>query len=278
MPPKSVLITGCGPGGIGSALARTLHIRGHRVFATGRTTAEIDSELSTMGIETFTLDVTCEDSIKSAVAKVKELTDGRLDVLVNNAGVLQIKPFADTSPSEAKRVYEVNVFGVWAVTHAFLPLLLEAQGLVVAVSSISSVFCPPFIASYASSKAAVEAMMRTMRRELAPLGVRTMVVKTGVVTTDMTSNSKAALPSDSLYGSLRSMIESKTPFAGKNPQNREEYADAVVDEVLREKTKAVVWQGGMVWVAWFLSWLGWETMLVGHSTSLATCLYSPSSG
>lgn len=264
MPLKTALITGCGPGGIGSALAKALHLRGHRVFATGRSTKEIDPALVDLGVETFVFDVTSEESIKNAVVKVKELTDGRLDILINNAGLLQVMPFADTSVSDLRRLYEVNVIAVWAVTQAFLPLLLEAQGLVVGLSSISSVFCAPFIAGYASSKAAVESMMRAMRRELAPLGVRVMVVKTGSVTTGLFSNSIAKLPSDSMYGALKGWIESKAAFTDARHQRVDEYAEEVVDEIVKDKTSAFVWKGGMIWVAWILSWLGWETMLVSH--------------
>lgn len=265
MPLKTALITGCGPGGIGSALAKVLHLRGHRVFATGRTAAEIDPTLIDLGIETFTLDVTSEESIQHAVLKTKDLTGGRLDILINNAGLLQVMPFADTPVADFRRLYEVNVIAVWAMTQAFLPLLLEAQGLVVGLSSISSVFCAPFIAGYASSKAAVEAMLRGMRRELAPLGVRVMTVKTGSVSTGLFSNSTAKLPSDSLYGALREWIESKAAFTDARHQHVDEYAEEVVAEIVKDKTKAFAWKGGMIWVAWFLSWLGWETMLVGCS-------------
>jgi 1-acylglycerone phosphate reductase len=82
---KSVLITGCSKGGIGDALAQEFHIRGLKVFATARNLAKIQ-HLEELGIETIQLDVTDADSIASAVKHVSSVTDGKLDILVNNSG------------------------------------------------------------------------------------------------------------------------------------------------------------------------------------------------
>jgi len=85
MVPKSVLITGSSEGGIGDALAKEFHRRGHRVFATARNLAKVQ-HLKEMGLEILLLDVTDDDSIKQAVESVKAATGGTLDILVNNSG------------------------------------------------------------------------------------------------------------------------------------------------------------------------------------------------
>ncbi|RSL86307.1 hypothetical protein CEP52_015849 [Fusarium oligoseptatum] len=97
---KSIFITGCSPGGIGSALARQFHTRGHHVIASGRTTSEIDPSLSPLGITTIILDVTSSESIFSAAQRVNSETGGHLDILINNAGVIHVLPFADEPVAE----------------------------------------------------------------------------------------------------------------------------------------------------------------------------------
>ncbi|RSL42654.1 hypothetical protein CEP53_012079 [Fusarium sp. AF-6] len=97
---KFIFITGCSPGGIGSALARSFHTRGHHVIASGRTASEIDPSLSLLGITTLILDVTSFESINSAAQRVNSETGGRLDILVDNAGVIQVLPFADEPVAE----------------------------------------------------------------------------------------------------------------------------------------------------------------------------------
>ena len=82
---KTVLITGCSKGGIGDALAREFHRKGHRVFASARNLSKVQ-HLDDLGIETLLLDVTDEASIKEAVKKVTEYTNGSLDFLINNSG------------------------------------------------------------------------------------------------------------------------------------------------------------------------------------------------
>jgi len=258
---KTVLITGCGPNGIGSALAKEFHMRGHTVFAAGHTSAGIDPALTTLGCRTLAIDVTSPPSIASAVQAVQEATHGRLDILINNAGCQRVAPFADMPVEAARAMFEVNVLGVWAVTHAFLPMLLAARGVVANLGSINEVFCPPFMAAYNASKAAVEAMGRTLRRELAPLGVRVVVLKTGSVRSRLFDNSKTVMPEGSLYKPLQEWIESRGFLGQARFVEAEVYAKGVADDLLREHPRAVIWRGGLATLAWVLSWAGWETMM-----------------
>ncbi|KAI1174472.1 short-chain dehydrogenase/reductase [Nemania sp. FL0916] len=278
MPGKSILITGCGPSGIGSALASEFHIRGHRVFATGLSNPQL-APLGALGIETFEMDVTSESSIAQGVERVTAAMGGRLDVLVNNAGVLHMLPFADTEVADARRVFEVNVLGVVAVTKAFLPLLLAAaaahknQGgdrgkggdaVVANIGSMNAVLRPPFLGAYNASKAAIECWGASVRTELAPVGVRVVTVKTGAVESDLFANAPATeLPEGSLYEPVKEFLEGRKMLDGQRAwfMPAETYAKNVVDELLRPKVKHVIWQGGLTTISWILSWFGWEGML-----------------
>ncbi|KAK8001614.1 hypothetical protein PG991_013836 [Apiospora marii] len=277
MLPKTVLITGCGPRGIGTALAFEFHSRGHRVIASGLSESLLEP-LRELGLETMVMDVTSESSIRDAVSHVSELTGGKLDILINNAGLLHIMPFADTDPADARRVLEVNVLGTISVTHAFLPMLIATSSsssggdsVLANLSSINTTLHPPFVSVYNAAKAAIETLSSSMRAELAPLGVRVVVLKTGCIRTDLFANAAPLpLPADSWYGSLRDFIERRelawTPFAYTEP---EAYACGVVTELLRPSVKAVVWRGAMTTAVWLLSFLPETTMDWIYSTKMS---------
>ncbi|KAJ7200232.1 hypothetical protein B0H12DRAFT_1036822 [Mycena haematopus] len=254
---KTILITGCGANGIGAALAKEFHMRGHTVFATG---LNVDPELVALGCRTLTMDVTSAASIASAVSKVEAATGGRLDILINNAGVLHIAPFTDMSVDAARVTFEVNVLGVWAVTQAFLPQLMATRGIVANLCSVNEVFCPPFLAAYNASKAAVEALGRTLRKELASFGVRVIALKTGSVRTELFETNKTVLPEGSLYTPLKQWIESRGFLGQARFIEPKDYAKAVANDLLKARPQAVIWRGGLASLAWALSW-GWETML-----------------
>ncbi|KAI1456257.1 putative short-chain dehydrogenase/reductase [Annulohypoxylon moriforme] len=275
MPLKTVLITGCGPNGIGSALATEFHMRGHRVFATGLEESLL-THLQDLGIETLVLDVTSASSIEQAVSRVAKQTDGKLDILVNNAGVMYVMPFADSDVEDARRVFDVNVFGTVAVTRAFLPLLRAAaldartyggygkdgDAIVANIVSVNSTIRPPFFSFYNASKAAVEVLSASIRPELAPLGIRVVAVKTGCVGTDLFANAPVVrLPSGSWYEAAREFIEDRLMLGYARNETPEEYARGVVDELLRPTVRKVVWRGGLAGWAWVLGWFGWEGML-----------------
>ncbi len=259
---KTVFITGCSKGGIGDALAREFHARGHVVFATARS-ADKMAELASLGIKTLELDVTSASSIDAAVAAVRD-TAGRLDILINNAGVLHSVPFADCSVADFRRVIETNVVGVFAVTHALLPLLIKAKGVVAGIGSINQVFNPPYLAAYNASKAALTSLDHTMRIELAPFGVRVVTVITGSVKSRLFENavSTTKLPEDSLYWPLRESIETHSLLEGVKWTPADKYAKQVVSDLLKGKPRPVLWRAGLSTIARVVSLFGWPGMLV----------------
>lgn len=134
---KTVLITGCSTGGIGWAMAKNFHQRGFYVFATARNPPKTTADLAKLSdVEILELDVTVPKTIARCKEIVAKRTGGSLDVLVNNAGVEFNSPLLDTDVAEAKRLYDVNVWGPLAMVQAFAPLLIEAKGVVFNQSSI----------------------------------------------------------------------------------------------------------------------------------------------
>jgi 1-acylglycerone phosphate reductase len=136
---KTVLITGCSTGGIGWAMAKVFHDRGFYVFATARNTSKAADLLKLGDVEILELDVTIPQTISQCKETVAKRTGGKLDVLINNAGVESVSPLLDTDLAEAKRQYDVNVWGPLAMVQAFAPLLIEAKGIVSNHSSIDAV-------------------------------------------------------------------------------------------------------------------------------------------
>lgn len=134
---KSILITGCSDGGIGSALARVFQSRGYHVFATARTLSKM-SELADLSlVSLLTLDITVSSHITAAVESVRRETGGTLDYLINNAGRNHFSPLLDASIDESKRIFDTNLWGSLAVTQAFAPLVIKAKGTIVNITSIS---------------------------------------------------------------------------------------------------------------------------------------------
>jgi 1-acylglycerone phosphate reductase len=144
MSPKSVLITGCSVGGIGHALAISFQKRGFTVFATARSTKKMQDLASLSNVHLITLDVTSTPSIDAAVAEVSAQTNGKLDVLVNNAGAQFIMPALDIDITAAKAFFDVNYWAALEMVQKFGTMLIAAKGCVVNVSSSAGVATLPF--------------------------------------------------------------------------------------------------------------------------------------
>lgn len=175
-----VLITGCSSG-IGRAVALEAALRGHRVWATARDPGALETLAAQERIRTAAVDVTDRASIDRAVAAILE-RDGRLDALVNNAGYAQYGAVEHVSAEQWRRQFDVNFFGVVETTRAALPALRQSgRGTIVNVSSVGGRLVVPFAAPYCASKHALEALSDSLRVELAPFGVRVVVVEPGPI-------------------------------------------------------------------------------------------------
>ncbi|MCE3285198.1 MAG: short chain dehydrogenase [Steroidobacteraceae bacterium] len=174
-----VVVSGAG-GGLGRALAASFGRRGSRVTLLDRDAESVRAagdELSSSGIDVLALpcDVTDEQACAAAVRSCIERY-GRIDVLVNNAGITHRSAFEVTQMQVLRRVMDVNLFGAIHLTRAALPHLKRRRGLIVALSSVAGY--TPLIArtGYAASKHALHGFFESLRTELAPDGVGVMMV------------------------------------------------------------------------------------------------------
>ncbi|QSZ31081.1 hypothetical protein DSL72_000642 [Monilinia vaccinii-corymbosi] len=258
MSEKTVLITGCTHGGIGHSLALDFHTRGYTVLASARRASQI-ADLAERGLTTLSLDVTDRNSIEDAKREVEALiADGLiagLDVLVNNAGRNCTMPALDVDLDDARHCFETNVFGVMAMCQAFTPLLIKQKGLIVNIGSVAAIIPYVFGSTYNASKAALHAYSRTLRLELAPLGVRVMVVVTGGVQSNI-ARTKRTLPPSSLYLDIEDDFQRRVVHSQDGAMANREFARGVVDAVVRGGRRTL-WRGNKSWLVWFArSWVG----------------------
>ena len=144
--PSSVLITGTSSGSVGSAIAASFAARDFIVFATLRTVSKIDPSLAALpNVHVLALDVTSEESIAAALENVRTTTDGKLDYLINNAGIMYTSPVVDVDFTKARKLFDVNFWGTLSITKAFMPLLMKSKGTVVNVSSAGAAVNTPWI-------------------------------------------------------------------------------------------------------------------------------------
>ncbi|TDZ38165.1 NADPH-dependent 1-acyldihydroxyacetone phosphate reductase [Colletotrichum spinosum] len=266
---KTVLITGCTPGGIGHALAHEFHSKGIHVIATARR-QEVMKDLSDLGMTTLPLDVTKAESIAECKARVTELTSGRLDFLVNNAGLTHTVPATDIDMEEVRQTFETNVFGVMAMVQAFVPLMIPTRGLIVMISSLSSISPYVFGSVYTATKGALNSYSRTLRQELRPFGVRVMVSMTGTVKSEI-AKLKRELPPNSLYARVKDLYAKRLLFSQNNATvTAEEFAQQLVAEALKGEgwfggwfggARNWFWAGGMAGSVWLARLLFGERLL-----------------
>jgi NAD(P)-dependent dehydrogenase (short-subunit alcohol dehydrogenase family) len=177
-----VLITGASSG-IGQACAELLGAHGHTVYGTSRRPSP-DGEHHRM----LEMDVTRDDSVQRAVDTVLA-REGRIDVVVNNAGFVMAGAVEDVSIEEARQQLDTNFFGVLRVCKAVLPSMRERRsGLIINISSLGGAAGLPFQGLYSASKFALEGLTESLRQEVAPFGIEATLVQPGDVRTRVREN------------------------------------------------------------------------------------------
>ncbi|KAJ5273981.1 hypothetical protein N7478_009106 [Penicillium angulare] len=266
---KSILITGCSPGGIGNSLAREFQRQGLRVLATARKTETI-SDLSDLGIETLNLEVDNLESVKACYAEVET----RLDYTV---------PAMEVELEEARLTFEVNLFSVINMCQTFMPLLINAKGTIVQVGSVTAVVPYVFGSVYNASKAALQSFSDTLRLEVAPLGVHVTTIVTGGVSSRIARTERQLKP-DSLYRDIEDKYLQRVVHSQHNAMSHDEYAQSVVIQILygsapwrwinpwAQGRKLYIWEGRLSWVIWLAAggwiWIGIFGMVLSHMFQL----------
>lgn len=170
---QTIMITGCSSG-FGLEIARYFLQQGWKVIATMRNPRE-DLLPASESLRILPLDVTNEASIRDAVKAA-----GHIDVLVNNAGIGLLSVLEGTSTELARRIFETNTFGTFAVTRAVVPQMRERRaGIIINVTSTVTLRALPLLAVYTASKAAVNAFTQSLALELAPFNIKARLVLPG---------------------------------------------------------------------------------------------------
>jgi meso-butanediol dehydrogenase / (S,S)-butanediol dehydrogenase / diacetyl reductase len=214
---KVALVTGAASG-IGLATARRLAQEGARIFACDINFAQLQQEMAKLTaagstVHVHNLNVADVGACHAAVAAAVQAF-GRLDVLCNIAGIGQFKNFADISQSEWDKIIAVNVTGVFAMSQAAMPHLLESKGNIVNISSSAGLVGVPYNAAYCASKGAVLLLTKSLASEFAGRGVRVNAICPGGVNTPLASGFINQLP-EGIDPNLMARVFPLTPFNGE---------------------------------------------------------------
>ena len=179
---RVALVTGASSG-IGLVTARSLAKAGYRVFGTSRK-AVADPD----GITMLICDMTDDASVKALIADIMQQA-GRIDLVVNNAGIGLLGGAEESTVAQAQRLFDVNVFGVARVVNAVLPIMRHQKvGRIINMSSILGLIPSPFNAFYASTKHAIEGYSESLDHEVRTFGIRVVLVEPGVTRTAFEEN------------------------------------------------------------------------------------------
>ena len=222
---KVVILTG-GTSGIGQATVAQLREKGCRVYEFSRRDAADPMH--------FSVDVTDEAAVKAAVDAVVA-REGRVDVLINNAGFGISGAMEFTDSADAHRLMEVNLFGMDNAIKAVLPHMRKAgSGRIVNISSVAGVFAIPFQAWYSISKAAVRSLTMALYNEVTPFGIQVTSVMPGDIKTGFTAARKKSVAGDDVYGGRISASVAKMEKDEQNGMRPEDAAKTIVRVALQK--------------------------------------------
>lgn len=233
-----ILITGASSG-IGYEAARKLAKQGHKVYGAARRTERMES-LREDGVTPLALDVTSESSAREVVEQIIQL-EGRIDVLVNNAGYGELGPLETTDLANAQRQLDVNVMGLARMAQLVIPHMREKHsGRIVNVASIAGRLTFPFAGWYNASKYAVEALSDAMRMELKPYGIDVAIIEPGGVYSNwgvIAAQQLRKASADSAYAEKAGYMANVFDMMyGRNPYNLMTSASKAASHVCRAAT------------------------------------------
>ena len=262
--PKPIIITGSSSG-FGALSAKALAARGHRVLATMRDSATrnhtIKMELETFAqqsghkLQVIDMDVTDDSSVSTAIDSVVK-SHGRIDVLINNAGVMNVGVTEAYSMAELKVQFEVNTFGPARMFRAVLPTMrAQGSGLIVSVTSLAGRVVFPFFGAYGASKFALEALAEAYRYELSGLGIDSVIVEPGAFGTNLLPRSPAPRDQKTVvaYGAIGKIPDAmkagfQSIYDSAEPPRPQDVAEAIVkliEQTGKRPLRTVVMPKGM---------------------------------
>ena len=236
-----VLITGCSSG-IGRALAQEFAASGHRVVATARRLESI-ADLADESTQILELDVTDNDSVENAVKDAVAL-NGRIDIVVNNAGYALIGPMAEIELDDLRTQLETNVVGAVALIQAALPTMVErGSGRIVNIGSVSGVTATPFGGAYCGSKAAIHLVSDALRMEMSPFGIQVIEVQPGAVASrfaDSAAEGVGKFVEGSIFSPVADAIEARARISETHSTSAETVARVIVERTTSAHPPALI--------------------------------------
>lgn len=263
---KKVLVTG-GTTGIGRAICSTLRGSGYHVYGTGRT-VETGSPLD--GYTLVRLDVRDPGSVTEAVEYVTREA-GRIDVLVNNAGIGMAGSVEDSYIGEIADVFDVNVYGMVRMCQAVLPgMRSRGDGTIIIVSSVGALMGLPYRGIYSASKAAVESITESLSQEAMRFGVRLVLIEPGDFHTNINAHRKVSARAHASaygeeFGRIYRLIEEEVE-TGANPK----IIGELVDRIIRSRRPRLRYNVGnltskaAVWLKFVLPDRLFESLMMRH--------------
>lgn len=238
--PKVYLITGCSSG-VGYSLAKAAIAAGHKVIATSRNpskTPDKVAEITSLGGLWAALDVSSPSLETQFQETILPLTNGKIDVAINNAGIATGSVLEDMSIDAARSVFETNLWGIIRLSKLLIPLMrAQGGGSIVNISSSTAVLPMPVIAVYAASKAALDAFTIGLAAEVKPFNIRLLIATPAGIRTPFVENSAAAsgitpLRSEYRGSEAEAMVNSmQDPNPGSFKIDPERMAEVVVQAI-----------------------------------------------
>ncbi|KAF8922117.1 oxidoreductase [Mucidula mucida] len=252
-----VLVTGCSSGGIGFALCEEFAGRACKVYATSRTVDSMKG-FTNPNIRTLVLDVTNDEQVNSVAQEIYN-AEGKIDIVVNNAGSPAIGPLIDQTLDSIKHTFDTNTFSVLRVCKAVIPIMAKKRsGLIINTGSIGGETPTPWHGVYSSSKAAVQNISEVLSMECRPLGISIMHLSPGSVTSNFSRNQgpEFKLPEDTLYASfLPNILERLYASQTKQSMSSKEFASRVVSKALSRNPPTYLSIGGHAFTFQVFKWL-----------------------
>ena len=267
---KVVLITGCSSG-IGLALAKEFlkYPNQYIVFVTARKPSDLSS-LQQLGLYPIKLDVTSLSDISAALqtilttsATLLKLPYGRIDILINNAGIAFTGPLIDQPFDEIEQIFKTNVLGPISLTQQIAPLMIsQRSGLIINVSSLLSLLPTPFYGIYSASKAALNNFSEQLRRELKPFNINVVTLMTGAVDSrTILNNPDITRYQNSVY--YNSVIDYYQKSINRASMSVDQFASILVSDIIQNRLTPVYYLGKYTFIYRLLSFCPrWLTDLI----------------
>ncbi len=247
---QTILVTGS-TSGFGRLTVETLARQGYRVFAGMRAAAGKNApaaealralaQREALALHNIEIDVTDDASVERAIAAIIDTT-GRLDVVVNNAGVSYSGPLEAFTLEQVRQQFETNVFSVLRVNRAVLPQMRkQGSGLLLQIGSIVGRLGMPYLGLYGATKFALEGLTESYRYELAPFGIDAAILEPGTFPTTISANRQVAADTERFALYQAAMNAFTAPFYAENrsatPPDPQEVADAIAQVIAQPAGK-----------------------------------------